>query len=238
MALSNWDTLAVNEKGEPTNGVFTSPLGVSVSIYKNWLYISDKTAWREGCGYVEHTVMEIMEGSIRYMDVHIEAKRGPQNGVYAVVWVEGYKYAPRDESTDHKLVEDAFDQTKYPDRGMVGCGVYGFENESGDWVGVKLSSLMWFRETMADQHEEVIAWASGGDEDGKGHPIVSMVHKWSNIPDWARAMGFGEAVRFNQGDAFFAEKGSIDPNIGTKPGEAVEPALMQAIKQMAEDKPT
>ena len=59
MALSNWDTFAVDEKGEPTDGRFTSALGVEVEIYKNWLYVRDEQAWRDGGRFVSPTVMSM-----------------------------------------------------------------------------------------------------------------------------------------------------------------------------------
>src|SRR5271154_4408257 len=85
MALSNWDTLAVDEKGEPCSGSFVSPLGIEIEIYKNWLYVRDAKAWVESdhC-FTNDTIMQIENGKLRYKDVEITAIRGPKNGVYCV----------------------------------------------------------------------------------------------------------------------------------------------------------
>lgn len=45
VALSNWDTLAIDHNNNSINGVIKSKMGVTVRIYKNWLYIEDNIAW-------------------------------------------------------------------------------------------------------------------------------------------------------------------------------------------------
>ena len=37
MALSNWDTFAMTHENKSCGGVYTSPQGISVEIYKNWI---------------------------------------------------------------------------------------------------------------------------------------------------------------------------------------------------------
>lgn len=118
MALSNWDTLAINHLGEPVNGIFDSPSGVQVQFYKNWIYVRDAKAWEPNTGWAEPTIAMIEFGSLSYKDVHIEAWRcGHQSGVCAAIW-SGY----------------GKDLT-----GMVGCGVYGFADHT--WVGVSQDTL-------------------------------------------------------------------------------------------------
>jgi hypothetical protein len=120
MSLSNWDTMAFDEKGEPTNGVFVSKLGVCVAFYKNWLYVRDEKAWEEGGAYIKPTVMHVQSGDLHYKDVGIHALRGPQNGIFAVVYSGYGKEAP----------------------GMLGCGVSGYEGD--DWVGVTPATIEWW----------------------------------------------------------------------------------------------
>ena len=86
MSSGNWDLWVLNEKGEPTDGSFTSPLGVKVEFYKNWLYVGDERAWREGGRFMEPVVLNVHSGQLVYQDVDIWAVRGPQEGVYAAVW--------------------------------------------------------------------------------------------------------------------------------------------------------
>ena len=114
MALSNWDTLAVNEKGEATNGEFTTrKKGVVALIYKNWMYVRDG----------ENMVMEIQHGEFSYKDLHVFAIRGPKNGIYVVCW------------DDHWSIENVEPFSNM----VVGVGLYGFSGE--DWVGVEQNEV-------------------------------------------------------------------------------------------------
>ena len=45
MALSNWATLAWDENGEPCDGRLEAE-GISIAIYKNWIYVRDEKAWK------------------------------------------------------------------------------------------------------------------------------------------------------------------------------------------------
>lgn len=92
MALSDYDTLAINHTGAATNGSFISPLGVSVDLYKNWIYVRDPDAWQPGA-YVRPTIMEIQDGFIRYRDVTIVAMRRikPTRSIFALAY-SGYNY--------------------------------------------------------------------------------------------------------------------------------------------------
>jgi hypothetical protein len=103
MALSNWDTIAWDENGKPTNGAFVSPQGVVVTIYKNWIHVSELKKAHDEAGS-----MIVNSGSLRYKDVEFYAFRGPQQGVYAIVW------------TGHGSKEQ-------PYRVMFCAGVYGYE---------------------------------------------------------------------------------------------------------------
>lgn len=190
MALSNWDTLAVNEKGEAINGVFTSPMGVTVEFYKNWLYVRDEKGWVEGGAFVKPTVMEVQHGYFTYKDVHIIAARGPQGGIFACVW-SGSEWAKPSTVT-----------------GMVGCGVYGYEDH--DFVGVTAVSKSWLK-----------AWLTETDE--AGDPNV-------DAPKVFTQLDFDKTLRFNQGDAYFAKHLGRDVP-ATPVGEQEAPALEKAIKK-------
>ena len=182
MALSNWDTLALTVDG-PTNGVFTSPRGVSVEIYKNWLYVRDAEAWQEG-RYVEPVIMEIRQGEVNYRDVCIIAVRGPQEGVYVMVW-SGYEWSPGADM-------------------MVGCGVYGFadrdedalgpvpEPEDYEWLGVTDESVAFLRQMVTDRLRS--DWLPD-------HAILAD-------EVWERA------ARFNQGDAYFVGPSAAATAVG------------------------
>lgn len=128
MTLSNWDTLSIDQNGKPTNGIFKSPLGIRVAIYKNWLYIHDNKAYEKGGLYVEPIVMEIQEGDLIYKDISIFAKRGPQSGIFCVVYVPTWAH------------EGEF-------IAMIGAGVCGFEDEK--WIGVNSESLDFLKNMVA-----------------------------------------------------------------------------------------
>lgn len=127
MALSNWDTLSVNETGESCAGSFVSPLGIQVEIYKNWLYVRSELMWLEGGNYVFPTIAEIREGELVIGDVHIVCRRGPQEGVYAFVWHSRY---------DRELKQSFVTL-------MAGCGVYGYrtDTDEAEYIGVTTGSL-------------------------------------------------------------------------------------------------
>jgi len=129
MALSNWDTYALDEKSRPTNGVFVSPLGVQVEIYKNWIYVRDTKAWEDGGGYIEPVIMEIQHGELTYKDIHIHAIRGPQNGIYLCVHTSWWSSKEEDE--------------KYM---MIGIGCYGYSDH--DWIGVQDGSVEFLKEFL------------------------------------------------------------------------------------------
>lgn len=180
MALSNWDTLAIDLDSKPIAGSFTSPLGVQVAFYKNWLYVYDAKAWRKDSGYSEPCVMNVNEGELVYLDVQIRAIRGPQQGVFAVV-TSGSSYG--------KTLQ-----------GMVGCGVYGFKDET--WVGVNEESVKFLRHYL-DTTDEFDQKIRGVKLDG--------------------------ALRYNQGDMYFAANAGMDPQ-ATKPGDAKEPQINKMIR--------
>lgn len=200
MALSNWDTLAFDHDAKPINGIFTSPGGVTVEIYKNWLYVLDPKAWEEKSGFSKPVVMEITHGEIRYKDVQIVALRGPQIGVYAAVW-SGYS----------KNIQ-----------GMIGCGVSGYD-DSSKWIGVTDESIRWFQNEMISGAME--KWTLGKYI----HEFWEFTHEAPEELRWALLVG--NPLRFNQGDAFFADK--LCRKIpATEPGKATPPILTELLEKV------
>jgi len=210
MALSNWDTLVIDETGKAINGVFKSPLGIEVEFYKNWLYIHDKKAWEEGGAFVEDTVMEVQSGCFRYKDTNVLAFRGPQNGVFAIVWNTTYEKGKDAKTT-----------------GMVGCGVYGYD-DSGEFIGVIPETKRWF---VACLKETEVVKIEGAGEGGKTMEYESSV---LDFPEEFKKLDWEQALRFNQGDAYFAARlGHEIP--ATEVGKP-EPTIMSGIiKNMKTD---
>src|SRR5260370_9357410 len=228
MALSNWDTLAVDLEGNSINGGFTSPCGVKVEFYKNWIYIYDEQAWRRDSGWSPPCVAQIQYGDIHYLDITIKAIRGPQQGVFAVV-TSGYS-----------------DSLK----GMVGCGVYGYDDS--EWVGVTDESRKFLqdyisrgyvktREEIIDdlKHHHIYMYFPGKPdvktnqyEDAIANgDLERSIEIWGapefKFEEKIRKVSLDGALRFNQGDACFAEHlGAEIP--ATETGKA-QPTIMSGI---------
>lgn len=117
MALSNWDTLAFDKNGKPTNGIFQCK-GITAEIYKNWLYIHDPHAWEKDGRFCEDTIMQIYHGEVDYKTIQIIAKRGRQASILCVVYSWDYN---KPKAKQYEF--------------MIGCGVYGYRG--GKWVGVE-----------------------------------------------------------------------------------------------------
>lgn len=204
MALSNWDTLAFDHEAKPVNGIFESPCGVIVEIYKNWLYVSDPKAWEEKIGWSKPVIMKMDHGVCHYKDVQIVAIRGPQIGVYAAVW-SGYQYKG---STI---------------KGMIGCGVSGFD-DNGKWIGVTNESILWFQnEMISGVMEKYILGEHYQDEMWEFTHEIPEVLRWSLL--------VGNPLRFNQGDAFFA-KALGNEISATAPDKANTPMLTELLERM------
>jgi hypothetical protein len=218
MALSNWDTLAVNHRGESMNGNFTAPNGIQVQFYKNWLYLRDEASWREGDPYIKNTVGEIRQGDMDYRGIEIRAKRGPQRGVYAVVthgWgddltgmagcaVLGYVDPPapcqcNDGCRTYYCHEDGEEM-------MAHCGTCDIVVPDSIWVGVSPECNTFLMQFLEELHKETSKETSAFSK---------------------MAAGLIKAVRFNQGDAFFAAALGVEVPM-TPPGEA-DPTFFQQM---------
>jgi hypothetical protein len=144
------------------------------------LYVRDEKAWEDGGAFVKPTVMEIQEGDIVYKDTSIFAKRGPQGGIFSVVYVP----------TWYSRSDGIF-------TAMIGAGVYGFDGE--DWVGMNDESMRFLQNLL----------------------------KSDEAPGELKKLDLSKALRFNQGDAYFADKFGNDIP-ATEIGKA-EPTTMSKI---------
>lgn len=213
MALSNWDACALNEKGQPTNGVFNSPrTSVVIRIYKNWLYMNDKKAWEEEGGFIKDTVAQINSGCGEYKDVNFVVVRGPKYGVYFAVWTTVYT---KIKSPDQKKNESHKDWCKRYDKwkeknvhtyAMVGIGCSG--HGSRKYLGVTKRDLAYLRK----------------------HVLTNDDKNEYYVPKEVSEIPLDKALRFNQGDGFFIRAtGRGVSGVATKPGKAGEPWLSQML---------
>ena len=226
MALSNWDTFAVDFDGKEIDGSFTSKLGITVEIYKNWIHILDEKSWNEDSGYVFPIVMKIEEGNIYYKDIHIISKRGPQEGVFVVVHNQIYK-----------------DNKNFEDYGMIGAGVYGFNN-SGEFVGFSEESRNFLQSIISarryNSREEILENFQHLLSDANPEILDEIVEEYLNGTNYylynlqipgIHAIDLSNKKRFNQGDAYFR---GYESSL-TKIGEQTETLLSQIIKEREEN---
>ena len=205
MALSNWDTCALNEKGEPTNGVFVSPrTSVVIRVYKNWLYMNDKKAWEEDGGFIKDTVAQINSGHGQYKDVNFVVIRGPKYGVYFAVWTTVYPKSKSPDINDQKAY-DAWHK-KVKTYAMVGIGCSG--HGSRKYLGVTKRDLAYLKKHVLTNDDKNDYW----------------------VPKEVSEIPLDKALRFNQGDGFFIRAvGKRTEGVATKPGEAGMPWLSQML---------
>jgi hypothetical protein len=189
MSLSNWDTLAFDQSGKSTDGIFTHG-EVKVEIYKNWLYLHDSKGWKSGQAFMKDTIAQISSCDMDYKGIHITAKRGRQYGIYCVVY--------------NVLHDKDYNTTGI--NFMAGCGVDGYKNHN--WVGVEKESYTFLKSLI----KKVI------DDD-----IPESASTLIKIPD--------NPLRFNQGDAFFANYLSKDVP-ATECNNADEPVAMKLINNL------
>lgn len=215
MSLSEWDTMALDATGTPSRGRVESE-GVSIEIHKNWLYLRDARSWAADQPFTNNVVAQIHEGELQYKKFRILARRGPQDGVFALVEV-GYE-------TNRQI--------------LAGCGVNGYSNP-----------------TWPCGHQDVASQVCGPDFEGSvcGHcegPTVEP--EWVGVTaesrDFLAAMiverlredpvassilaGLRSALRFNQGDRFFADHLGTQVPV-TLIGEAETPVLSRMVQNMA-----
>jgi len=125
MALSNWGTLAIGKDGFiPDGTLYSSDKKSSVSLYKNWLYISDENMWSENGHFVEPIIAEIQSGEITISDFEIFGERSEfQNSIFVFILTH--------------------DKETYDRIWMAGIGSYGY-NDRGDWVGIEYNTYIDF----------------------------------------------------------------------------------------------
>lgn len=243
MALSNWDTLAFDLNG-PCNGTATNHEGYTVEIYKNWLYL------RAGADTVE---AKVDDGHLSWHEWEIEARRGPQDGVYVVAHSLRHSSDVPGGHTDERV--------------LVGCGVYGFTDHTE-------RNRQLLEAAGFDPDNELLVYEVGTRKEGDrwvnrlellvevGQPPVVLADdlfdaEWVGVTDEAMAflramvdeftadtrwvklstlwpgtalagIDWDSAVRANQGDMYFADHLGVDAP-ATPVGETEKPILLQVF---------
>jgi hypothetical protein len=145
MALSNWATFAFGKDGFLRNdGLVSYDKKAAVTIYKNWIYISDQDMWCENRKFSGSTIAELQVGELLISNFDILAERSDsQESVFVFA-----------ETHDKEYKNKTW---------MAGIGAYGY-NDSG-WVGITeetykefLEFLDGYIENNCDYDEEIKAW--------------------------------------------------------------------------------
>ena len=255
MALSDYDTLAVDHNGMPTDGVFVSPSGVTVSVRKTWLSISDPKSWRKGGAFMEPVVMNINEGDLTYQDVRIRAVLG-RKGIYAVVSSSAYLPMTKDKDGKDVYVDPTV-------TGMLVIGVYGYKHEAAivlAKLGRKIKpNQEWHSVSSTKNGKTTYAVERTVADKKRGFRIAeSIPHKkipWSRLwigveksdvellaklarkhaPKSMQNIKLSKALRYNQGDRYFADNVKGLGLAATKPGKKSEPLLAKILGKMLDE---
>lgn len=235
MALSNWDTLAINGKGESSIGECTFSSGTNIEIYKNWCYISNEKMWVEGGGFTSPVIAQFIQGEINIGGVQIKAARNRQDAIFLFA-SKGYRetleifagigcsgYADRmEEYLELKNInihegEGFWGECWSGDKTYLtfhseGKELERIEVEKGfdlnPWVGVEKETLDNFKNWLSSLFSEY-------DKEEQ---------KWLSSIKW------DELLRFNQGDMFFAENLGIELP-ASEVGTSEEPVMTQFLKE-------
>lgn len=256
MALSDWDTLAFDNDGNPCNGIIKSFDGeTSVEAYKNWLYVRDKKMWKKDCPFTGDTIAKIENGSVHLSNFHIQAVRGPQDSVVAVITTTNW-----DEKTEVYSVRRMFviagdgykDKTKQLAKALnvdlskwddwnefseFGCGedkiglfLYKYlKNGKAKTKSVSMDTNPKFDAKWTGITKSTLNWALNWlKKNFGGHYADKEEKEWITKIEKQAKQG---SIRFNQGDAFFAHAfGKEIP--ATKVGKAKEPVAKAMIENL------
>lgn len=237
MALSNWDTFSIDHNNKSCNGVFVSKTvpGVSVEIYKNWLYLRDKKSWRKKTAYIKPTIMEINSCSLNYMGIHIYAKRGPKYGVYCIIEEHDYNSKTKRVFNYNAMigigcegykdpVYEYFKEKNQLDKYESGGWHSGSGNcnENHEWVHfIENCETKEYIELTEEQYEEYSAWV-GVEQEELDFLQEMLDEKIKNyeVDKRMEKINLSKGERFNQGNAFFSKaltgKNIVNQKIGEK----------------------
>jgi len=239
MSLSSWDTLAFNTEGEACNGVLVVG-NASVEIYKNWLYVRNKEMWKEKEGqFTNNVIAEINHGHVELSRFDIIAKRHDEQNSIFVCATSGY-------GEDKKV--------------LVGIGCYGFLDTARIYVekmGLDPNKEWMGGSSHHDgiTEEVVSCFTEGGVEDHivPKDIVISYENAWVGVSEttykafieflidmeeggmidkeYLDKIKKAEALRFNQGDAFFS-KALIQDIPATEIEQSEQPIFSKIISSL------
>lgn len=254
MALSNWDTLAFNNKGESCVGTFRHKNGNWLEIYKNWAYLTSPSMWKKTkVGFRKPILASIEHGKINALGFNVQVARGDTQSacfVFASYYdkkntvlfggIGCYGYADRVLKVLSKLGR----QEEYSEEWMDGSG-----NTSGiaggSWVHFIVNCETKEKIVYHDKSKDG-EYDYGADWEGVREDTVAAFFKWireevllghdcdhdKEILTRLAKCETAKTLRYNQGDAFLAGKFGVEIP-ATKIGESDESFLSQALNKTA-----
>jgi hypothetical protein len=243
MALSNWDLLAFNTQGEPCEGIFTHG-NTSVRIYKNWAYVDNKTMWQEGGSYIKPVIAEVYQGDLTIHNVNILAKRHADQSSIFIICTAGYSdekeimvgigccgYLNDTKIYTEKLKLDLENYTWYSCLGRKDgksyVGVSGFPNnpDTHSMLEIEVPAEM----VIPDEEMYI-----GVSETTYKAFLEFLDREAENatIPkEYVDKIKASTAIRFNQGDRYFADNLGNDGIPATEVGKTSEPVMNQLLNK-------
>lgn len=230
MALSNWDTLAINKDGKPAPGRHTFTGGTTLEIYKNWCYVSNEKMYVKESSFEPPVIASINGCDMNLAGLTIKAIRGKQDSIFLFA------------QAGHEETFEVF----------AGIGCYGYGNTfeqyckehnieyipydytSSIWVdGKQRESVGWWEpksEMVLDEGTDLHPWV--GVEPGTLADFKAWLQSLDEVNNgWFNKINWDELVRFNQGDFYFAQHMGV-PLPNTAPGQSEQPVIMEMLKHI------
>lgn len=237
MALSNWDTAAFDTEGKPSVGEIKID-DLNFTIYKNWLSVA-----RDLKGEFHKSVASINHGNLTLEGVEIFAERGPQQSVFVYIYNYGDNEIKFAGIGCYGFLDDLENiKRNYPQTHDEIKHTLLAEDEEIAFTGYNKKYLTLYilpkdKESKKKSREVKINLPEGADLDatawvGVEQPTMDKFIEWLKEIDeeYAAKINVKEILRYNQGDAFFADHGGIDIP-ATEVGTPSTPILIQALKE-------
>ena len=249
MALSNWDILAFDTEGKPCNGVLAVPSGAEAHIYKNWLYIRHPKMWRKDCGFTSNTIAEVQHGEVSIAGLEIHARRyDPQGAIFCFISHTEYTGKGKKKYETHRdhylagigaygfMSDVEWLKLKHPRIYQKIPSKY-LSSRYHQWMGYTCGEQKWHIEFCNDSGKDRFTLnlrikRPDLDESWLGvtKETLAAFMKWLKKiapEEYFAKIDPDAALRFNQGDAFFAGAMNIEL-AATPPGEC-QPSVMSQM---------
>jgi hypothetical protein len=249
MAMSNYDLLAFDNKGNPCNGILKSGNTIA-KIYKNWLYIENTKMWnKDESSFSRPTIAQINGGgfcNIGKMEIHT-AWDTHQNSI--LVFCQYNHYGKK----------------RHTKKRMVGIGCSGFLDTTSIYIekmgldptkywfggsshhdGISKEIVSCFMNDKIEEHivpkEFVISfedsWIGVDQQTYKSFLkfLEDLVENYTLDKEYFEIINKQTPLRANQGDLYFADHLGLKHE-GTPIEESETPMIGNIIKKIAESKP-